>query len=105
MIEAAYTAWHTDTHTGHDSLLLAADTETVTTLNARARTDRILSGHVSAEGIPYGTGPPPASGIGSPPASTPAPDRPHRTPHPQRRHLDRRPPAPWATSTPSPPNL
>jgi len=51
MVEAAYTAWHADTQAGLDSLLLAADGETVTTLNARARTDRILTGHVASEGI------------------------------------------------------
>ncbi len=51
MVEAAYSAWHADTQAGLDSLLLAADGETVTTLNGRARTDRILTGHVASEGI------------------------------------------------------
>lgn len=37
----AYTAWSTDRATGADSIMLAANHDTVTALNERARTDRI----------------------------------------------------------------
>jgi hypothetical protein len=51
MLQAAYQAWTTDTHAGAASLLLAVDTATVAALNERARTDRITTGHVAADGI------------------------------------------------------
>jgi conjugative relaxase-like TrwC/TraI family protein len=47
MIDAAYTAWRRDLATGRASILLAETHETVTTLNARARADRIIDGQVN----------------------------------------------------------
>ncbi|CAN5493614.1 hypothetical protein BH23ACT9_BH23ACT9_25520 [soil metagenome] len=46
MMDAAYTAWQTDTATGRTSLLIAPTREQVTALNERARTDRIAAGQV-----------------------------------------------------------
>jgi ATP-dependent exoDNAse (exonuclease V) alpha subunit len=51
MLEAAYQAWLHDRAAGLDTLLLAGDNATVTALNARARTDRILTGQVTANGV------------------------------------------------------
>lgn len=51
MLDAAYTAWRTDTDTGRDSMLLAADTDTVTELNARARADNITTGRAEPDGV------------------------------------------------------
>ncbi len=51
MLTAAYEAWRTDTHAGRESLLIAADNDTVLELNARARTDNILTGRASADGV------------------------------------------------------
>ena len=47
MIDAAYTSWQRDLATGRGSILVAETHETVTTLNARARADRIIDGAVS----------------------------------------------------------
>ncbi len=47
MIDAAYTAWQRDLATGRASILVAETHETVTTLNARARADRIIDGAVN----------------------------------------------------------
>lgn len=44
---AAYTAWQRDLATGRASILVAETHETVTTLNARARADRIIDGAVN----------------------------------------------------------
>ncbi|MEV6273349.1 MobF family relaxase [Kribbella sp. NPDC051936] len=51
MEDAAYKAWHNDTHRGRASLLIASDNATVARLNARARLDRITNGEVDPEGI------------------------------------------------------
>jgi conjugative relaxase-like TrwC/TraI family protein len=51
ILEDAYTAWQADTAAGKTSVLIAETTDTVTTLNARARTDRVLAGHVTADGV------------------------------------------------------
>ncbi len=48
MLDAAYTAWRTDTTAGRSSLLVADSTAAVQALNERARADRILTGHTSA---------------------------------------------------------
>jgi DNA primase catalytic core len=63
--EQAYTAWAADQALGVDALLLAATRETVTALNARARTDRLaaLGGPAGpevalADGTRAGTGDP-----------------------------------------------
>ena len=50
MIDGAYAAWTADVAAGRDSLLIAADRDTVTTLNGRARTDRIAGGGVDPTG-------------------------------------------------------
>jgi conjugative relaxase-like TrwC/TraI family protein len=44
MLDAAYTAWRTDTASGRSSLLIADSASTVQALNERARADRILTG-------------------------------------------------------------
>lgn len=46
--DMAYTAWRTDILTGRDSLLLAPTNDTVDTLNARARLDRLTTQASSA---------------------------------------------------------
>ena len=51
MLTAAYEAWRTDTDAGRESLLIAADNDTVLELNARARTDNLLSGRASVDGV------------------------------------------------------
>lgn len=48
MIDAAYTAWQRDLAAGRASILVAETHETVTTLNARARADRIIGGQVNS---------------------------------------------------------
>jgi len=48
MIDAAYTAWQHDLAEGRASILVAETHETVTTLNTRARADRIISGGVDS---------------------------------------------------------
>ena len=48
MIDAAYTAWRRDLAAGLASILVAETHETVTTLNARARADRIIDGQVNS---------------------------------------------------------
>ncbi|MGE4114825.1 MAG: MobF family relaxase [Candidatus Nanopelagicales bacterium] len=62
-LDAAYSAWAADLARGEASLLLAADTDTVTRLNQRARHDRIATGDVdatsevtAADGIQVGVG-------------------------------------------------
>ncbi|WP_380043061.1 MobF family relaxase [Kribbella deserti] len=51
MERAAYRAWLKDTEVGLASLLVAADNQTVTRLNARARLDRVAAGQVESEGV------------------------------------------------------
>ena len=47
MMDAAYTAWRTDTLAGKATVLIADSNETVTALNARARADLILDGTIT----------------------------------------------------------
>ena len=56
LLDQAHTAWAADTTAGKHALLLAADTATVTELNARARTHRLAHGQVSAHGVPLRDG-------------------------------------------------
>lgn len=49
ILEQAYSAWKADRDAGKRSLLIAETTETVSTLNARARADRIAAGDVADE--------------------------------------------------------
>jgi len=51
ILDRLYTAWLTDTDHGLTSLMIAADTATVTQLNARARADRITAGAVHPDGL------------------------------------------------------
>ncbi len=50
ILDAAYHAWQDDTAAGRTSILIAETTETVTALNNRARTDRVIAGQVSLDG-------------------------------------------------------
>ena len=50
VLESAYQAWSADEASGKRSLLLAADVETVRSLNARARAERVIHGLVEPEG-------------------------------------------------------
>jgi hypothetical protein len=56
MIEAIYQAWRADTRTGRTSLMVAADAQTVTELNARARADLVAAGHVADHGVSVADG-------------------------------------------------
>lgn len=49
ILERAYQAWKADRDDGKRSLLIAETIDTVATLNARARTDRIAAGQVTDE--------------------------------------------------------
>lgn len=49
ILEQAYLAWKSDRDDGKRSLLIAETTDTVATLNSRARTDRIAAGEVTDE--------------------------------------------------------
>ena len=51
MLDAAYQAWMQDQTAGKASVLIAETIETVTDLNERARSDRILAGLVSDGGV------------------------------------------------------
>jgi conjugative relaxase-like TrwC/TraI family protein len=51
MLDALYTAWKGDVETGAVSLMIAGDLGTVSELNARARADRVASGHVAHDGV------------------------------------------------------
>jgi hypothetical protein len=48
-MDAAYTAWRTDQTAGKASILVAETQQSVTTLNQRARADRIIDGTVNPE--------------------------------------------------------
>ncbi|QTE30063.1 MobF family relaxase [Pengzhenrongella sicca] len=51
MLEAAYAAWQTSEQSGVSTILLAADSRTVTALNARAHADRVADQAVAPTGI------------------------------------------------------
>lgn len=51
MLDTAYQAWSRDLREGKTSVLIAETIETVTDLNERARSDRILAGHVADGGV------------------------------------------------------
>ena len=51
ILDAAYHAWQADTAAGRASILIAETSETVIALNNRARTDRVLAGQVSLDGV------------------------------------------------------
>jgi len=56
MIDDAYRAWKADRAAGLDSLLVAADRDTVQALNLTVRADRIRAGEVLPGGVPLGDG-------------------------------------------------
>ncbi len=83
MLEQAYDAWTHDILTGKTSVLIAGTTSDVTALNARARAERITTGHVHHDPRhpgrgrwSCGTGTAPRSATGSSPAATTAPSPP-----------------------------
>jgi conjugative relaxase-like TrwC/TraI family protein len=51
VVDAALAAWRADTDAGLESLLIAADTDTVRELNARIRLDNITTGRATATGV------------------------------------------------------
>lgn len=51
ILEQAYQAWRTDQAAGRASVLIAETLDTVSQLNTRARTDRMLVGDVALDGI------------------------------------------------------
>jgi conjugative relaxase-like TrwC/TraI family protein len=51
VLDRAYAAWTADQQAGKRSLLIAADTTTVTELNARAHADLVATGHVTPGGV------------------------------------------------------
>jgi hypothetical protein len=56
MIEAAHTAWAADRSAGRESLLVAADNDTVTRLNERAHTAALRDGRVQPGGVALADG-------------------------------------------------
>ncbi len=56
MLTAAYDAWRADVEAGRESLLIAADNDTVLELNTRARADNALAGRSSLAGVPLRDG-------------------------------------------------
>ncbi|WP_276970534.1 MobF family relaxase, partial [Ferrimicrobium acidiphilum] len=51
LIEAIYQAWRRDVIAGKDSLMIAGDSDTITELNNRARSDRVATGEVAESGL------------------------------------------------------
>ncbi|MVT27185.1 relaxase domain-containing protein [Nesterenkonia alkaliphila] len=51
MLDALYQAWQADRETGHSTLMIAGNAETVAALNQRARADLITTGHVEEQGV------------------------------------------------------
>ncbi|KGN29460.1 hypothetical protein N802_13620, partial [Knoellia sinensis KCTC 19936] len=56
MVDLIFEGWREDAHAGRSSLMLAADAETVSELNARARAHRVAAGEVAGEGVRLGDG-------------------------------------------------
>lgn len=51
MLDLIFDAWLTDTRAGRRSLMVAADTQTVTDLNIRGRAYRVAAGDVTEDGV------------------------------------------------------
>lgn len=51
MLDLLFEAWLTDTRAGRTSLMVAADAQTVTDLNIRARANRVAAGEVAEDGV------------------------------------------------------
>ncbi|EWT05864.1 TrwC relaxase, partial [Intrasporangium chromatireducens Q5-1] len=56
ILDQLYKAWRADMKAGRRSLMVAADAQTVTDLNTRARNDRIAAGEVAADGVTLADG-------------------------------------------------
>jgi len=56
MMERLFLAWKADVDAGRSSLMIAADTATVTELNRRARADRVATGAVAEDGTAIAEG-------------------------------------------------
>ena len=56
MLDALFADWCDDVRAGKTSLMVAADVETVSDLNARARAERVAAGDVNAEGVTVSSG-------------------------------------------------
>ncbi len=56
VLDALYTAWQADLAAGKRSLMIAADAQTVTDLNTRARAHRVLTGEVTQDGVTVAEG-------------------------------------------------
>ncbi len=56
LLDSLYAAWKTDVDAGLSSLMIAADTDTVSELNRRARADRVAAGQVAEHGLDVADG-------------------------------------------------
>lgn len=56
MVDLIFEGWREDVRAGRTSLMLAADAETVSELNERARAHRVAAGEVAGEGVRLGYG-------------------------------------------------
>lgn len=56
MLDLLFDAWRSDTRAGYTSLMLAADAETVTDLNIKARAYWVAAGEVPTAGVELGDG-------------------------------------------------
>jgi conjugative relaxase-like TrwC/TraI family protein len=56
LLDSLYAGWKTDSDAGLASLMIAADADTVTELNRRARADRIVAGEVRELGLTVADG-------------------------------------------------
>jgi ATP-dependent exoDNAse (exonuclease V) alpha subunit len=56
MLDLLFDSWRNDTQAGQRSLMLAADHDTVTDLNSRAREYRVIAGDVASTGLTLGDG-------------------------------------------------
>ena len=56
LLDSLYASWKTDVDAGLSSLMIAADTDTVSELNRRARDDRVAAGQVTEHGLDVADG-------------------------------------------------
>ncbi|MFN2517416.1 MAG: AAA family ATPase, partial [Jatrophihabitantaceae bacterium] len=61
MLDSVYSAWREDVDRGLESVMIAADRDSVAELNQRAQTDRIVAGEVSEAQVPIADG---TAGVG-----------------------------------------
>ena len=62
MLDLLHAAWAADVRAGRTSIMVAADAQTVTDLNDRARATRVRAGEVAPAGVPLASGS--AAGVG-----------------------------------------